>query len=81
MDIQQLKIDYSVALSMDGNCGCALLGPNLQDGEAEFVCIDDAPEVHKGNVKSCERWAMAQAHKRLCKRLGEQLRYHYTEGY
>ena len=24
-------------LMIDGNCGCALLGPNLQEGEAEFV--------------------------------------------
>lgn len=26
-------------LSVDGNCGCALLGENLQEGEAEFVEI------------------------------------------
>jgi hypothetical protein len=27
-------------LSIDGNCGCALLGTNLQEGEAEFVEIE-----------------------------------------
>ena len=29
-----------VHLSIDGNAGCALLGPNIQEGEAEFVVID-----------------------------------------
>jgi hypothetical protein len=28
-------------LGIDGNCGFALLGENLQEGEAEFVVIPD----------------------------------------
>lgn len=34
-----MKVERAV-LSVDGNCGCALLGENLQEGEAEFVEID-----------------------------------------
>jgi hypothetical protein len=29
-----------IILSIDGNCACALLGEDLQSGEAEFVEID-----------------------------------------
>jgi hypothetical protein len=30
-------------LGIDGNCGFALLGVNIQEGEAEFVEIEDVP--------------------------------------
>ena len=68
--------DQTVILTMDGNCGCALLGENIQEGEAEFVCIDDAPDIYT-NIKDKERWAITQAHKRLCKRLGKQFGYYW----
>lgn len=66
----------TVRLSMDGNCGCALLGPDLMEGHVEFVCLDDAPPIytHKSDK---EKWAMTQAHKRLCQRLGRQLGYYW----
>ena len=68
--------NYGTAvLSMDGNCGCCLVGINLMEGEAEFVCIDDAPPIHE-NIRDKEKWAMTQAHKRLCARLGVQLGYY-----
>lgn len=54
-------------LSVDGNCGCALLGENLQEGEAEFVEIrprSDEP-LHEAEVRAC--WA---AFNNLMKRLG-----------
>lgn len=34
-------------LGVDGNCGFALLGENLQEGEAEFVEIALPPEASK----------------------------------
>lgn len=81
---QELAKKYSVALSMDGNCGCALLGENLQEGEAEFVCVDDVPRYHGVPIPTNpERWAMTQAYKRLQKRLGfeeNELRYHFVHG-
>ena len=46
-------------LSIDGNCGCALLGPNLQEGEVEFVEIDYrgfepwSAEGCKAETKAC----------------------------
>ena len=33
-------------LGIDGNCGFALLGKNIQEGEAEFVEITDIPLNH-----------------------------------
>lgn len=68
----------TVHLSIDGNCGCALVGENLMEGEAEFVCIDDAPEIYT-ELRDKEKWSMTQAHKRLCDRLGVQLGF-YTGG-
>ena len=69
----------SAIIGMDGNCGYCLLGKNIQEGEVEFVCVDDAPEIHKENgIRAMERWAMAQAHKRLCKRLGKQIPYYIS---
>jgi len=81
-NIENLKKKYSVALFMDGDCGCALLGEDLQSGEAEFVCVKDVPKFHGVPIPSCpERWAMKQAYDRLIKRLGgERLRYHYPYG-
>ncbi|PCJ24130.1 MAG: hypothetical protein COA96_10315 [SAR86 cluster bacterium] len=43
-----------VHLSIDGNCGCALLGVNLQEGEAEFVEIDEA-EKGDGYMSAANR--------------------------
>lgn len=65
----------TVWLSMDGNCGCALLGENLQEGESEFVCVDDAPDIWT-HPQDKERWAIAQAYKRLCARLGTTFGYY-----
>lgn len=59
-------------LMVDGNCGCALLGVNLQEGEAEFVEIaarKDEP-LHEAEVRAC--WA---AFKKLKERLGRDLTY------
>lgn len=71
----------TVRLNIDGNAGCALLGVNLQAGEAEFVCVDDCPKgkdgkpVHEGNLAF--RWACTQALRKLEKRLGRRLGYRW----
>jgi len=67
----------TINLSIDGNCGCALLGENLMEGEAEFVCVDDSPD-RLTDIRDKERWAMTQAHKRLCGRLGVQHGFYQT---
>ena len=53
-------------LAVDGNCGMALFGENLQDGEAEFVVVAPRPDEprQEAEVRAC--WA---ALKRLRERL------------
>jgi ribonuclease HI len=48
-------------LSVDGNAGCALLGENLQDGEAEFVVVAarHGEPRHEAEVRAC--WAAFKA--------------------
>ena len=67
-----------VTLMLDGNAGCALLGENLQEGEAEFVTVTDADlaltgegwhHYPKAAVRACHA-----AYDRLLKRLGYQER-------
>lgn len=53
-------------LGVDGNCGYALLGNNLQEGEAEFetvVCQRDEP-LHKAEDRA-SRIAYARLKARL----------------
>lgn len=64
-----------VTLSMDGNAGCALLGPNLQEGEAEFVVIDETE--HNDGYEAAAKRAIVRAFNRLKARCGGQsLPYH-----
>lgn len=42
--IQTDRVDNVVKLSIDGDSACALLGENLQEGEAEFVRLADTSE-------------------------------------
>jgi len=65
----------SAQVMMDGNCGCCLLGPDLQEGEATFVCVDDAGL----DQPRPDRWAMAQALNRMRARCGGQsIPYRFT---
>ena len=55
-------------LGVDGNCGFALLGEDIQSGEAEFVEIEDDGD----NLASYnERLAAHRAFRRLKERLGK----------
>lgn len=60
-------------LGVDGNCGFALVGPNLQEGEAEF-------EEFIGDVRTSEgarqaKFAINRAYQRLKTRLGRPISY------
>jgi hypothetical protein len=59
-------------VGMDGNCGYALLGPNIQEGECEFVEIVYSPSNSPGES---ERLAWGQALFNLRKRLGGFIPY------
>jgi len=42
-------------LSVDGNAGCALLGENLQEGEVEFVTVEQRPDelLYMAETRAC----------------------------
>lgn len=61
-------------LGVDGNCGFALLGENIQEGESEF-------EEFEGDVRTSEGaqnavWAAYRALNRLRRRLGKPISYY-----
>lgn len=61
-------------LFLDGNAACALLGEDLQSGEAEFVEINEVrtelrkrhPDIYESEI---ERAAMFRAYRKLKDRL------------
>lgn len=57
-------------LSVDGNAGCALLGEDLQVGEAEFVVVEPrgGEPLHEAEIRACY-----QALKNLRSRLAKPL--------
>lgn len=57
-----------IEISIDGDHACALLGPNLQEGEAEFAPIEGWP---KATYKQ-EHAAMSAAYEKLAKRIGKR---------
>lgn len=59
-------------IGVDGNCGYALLGENLQEGEAEFEPIVPFKDETMYNA---ERRAMAKAFRRLKERIGRPISY------
>lgn len=60
-------------LGIDGNAGFALLGPNIQEGEAEFVEVPPEDGVRSQHDREC--WAATQAFNKLKERLGRPLSY------
>src|ERR1017187_4496114 len=66
-------------LGVDGNAGFALLGENIQDGEAEFVEIDlpieaskDPDRYHKSEWVREAKIAINRAHRALKARLPDR---------
>ena len=62
-------------LSIDGSHACALLGENLQDGEAEFVEIVYPDGKNASNSYLHERAAAFKALHNLRARLGLEITY------
>lgn len=52
-------------LGIDGNCGFALLGENIQEGDCEFVEI---PTIKNFTEIDCQRIAARQAYLKLKER-------------
>lgn len=66
-------------IGIDGNAGFALLGDDLQSGEAEFVTIDLPPDAskdpnryHKSEWVSAAKIAATAAYRALKARLGDR---------
>lgn len=66
-------------LGVDGNCGFALLGENLQEGEAEFVEIDlpveaskDPNRYHHSEWVAAAKVAAGKAYRALKARLPDR---------
>lgn len=57
-------------LGVDGNCGFALLGEDLQVGEAEFVVIDSGDPKWTANWEAAAGRASTKAYRTLRDRLG-----------
>ena len=70
-----LDITQRAELGIDGNCGFALLGRNIQEGEAEFVEIPTAAADHDSSFMrpkgddAAKLWACKEALRRLRVRL------------
>ncbi len=79
-----INIQDRAELGIDGNCGFALIGENLQEGEAEFVeipAVDESllpktrterfiGEAYHAATMANKLWAAREAHIRLRARLG-----------
>jgi hypothetical protein len=57
-------------LGVDGNCGFALLGANIQEGEAEFEPIKDFGQHWHAEQHRQAKLAINRAFRRLKERLG-----------
>ena len=61
-------------LGIDGNAGFSLLGPDLQEGEAEFVTVK---QVGDEPFSRAEIRAARHAHENLEKRLGRKIDFYF----
>ena len=70
-----LDVTQRAELGIDGNCGYALLGVNIQEGEVEFVEIPTAkPDADSSFMRpkgeeAAKLWACKEALRKLRERL------------
>jgi len=64
-------------LSMDGNCGCALLGKDMVVGEAELAEFSEikAEDIKQHGERKASCMAMKRALKQMHDRCGEIVRW------
>lgn len=63
-------------LGIDGNCGFALLGENLQEGEAEFEEIKTDAPLWSMEGRLASKRAINRAFTRLKARIGRPISYY-----
>jgi len=80
LDIKNEIYKARAILSIDGSHACALLGKNLQEGEAEFVEIIYPDGKNASDAYKPERAAAFRALYKLRKRLGIEITYALGQG-
>ena len=68
-------------LGVDGNCGFALVGENLQEGEAEFEEIRATELNPDPNSDGAKKQAINRAYQRLKDRLDYPISYFLGDSY
>lgn len=63
-----------IKLGIDGNAGFALLGPNLQEGECEFV---EVQQIGDERISLSQIRAAKKAYLRLVERLGKAYPFYF----
>lgn len=66
-------------LGIDGNCGFALVGPNLQEGEAEFEEFVGNPATSEGARNA--KFAINRAYQSLKSRIGRPISYYIGDSH
>lgn len=66
-------------LGIDGNCGFALLGPNIQEGEAEFE--EFSGDLHTTEGAKAAKRAINRAYQRLKARINRPISYFLGESH
>ena len=66
-------------LGVDGNCGFALLGENLQEGEAEFEEVKPTELNPDPSSAGAKKQAINRAFMRLKARIGRPISYYLGE--
>jgi hypothetical protein len=80
LDIENDIHKARAILKIDGSHACALLGDNIQDGEAEFVEIIYPNGKNSSDSYKHERASAFRALHRLRDRLGINITYALGEG-
>jgi len=65
---------HRAELGIDGNAGFALVGPDLQEGEAEFVTVPEPDGIRSQHDLEC--WAATKAFRNLQARLDVPISYY-----
>ena len=83
INMAHIDITQRAELGIDGNCGFALIGANIQEGEAEFVEIPSANvDANSSFVRpkgddAAKLWACKEALRRLRTRLNANISYYF----
>lgn len=79
--VEKIMAIERAELGIDGNCGFALLGENIQEGEAEFEEIRGTELNPDPNSEGAKLQAINRAYTRLKARLGRPISYFLGESH